>query len=353
MSSMLSWLGRSAPPIGVEIGASVMRFVQLDSTRSDGIRHAASVPCDSEGRFDAGDIRRACRGFAGADAVVSPPRSSLTVRPARLPMLDGEELREAARWEAAGQLEIDGSDVVAEPIVVGRVAEEDGRREMLLVAGAASGLEAALTPVLDSGLRPIAVEPAFLGAGRAHAMRSRRDSERDVVRIVVDVSDADSWITVMRGDGVVFAKQVAIGGESFDLEISRDLGIDEQEAARTRREAAAGRSDGLVRGAVADAVRRAASALAEETSMAVRYATVAARLSRPVAVHLSGEAGATPGLDDVIGRAMAGASVERDRVLEERLGAIGRLAGDGSAAGAWTTALGLALRPPMAREEAA
>jgi Tfp pilus assembly PilM family ATPase len=224
---------------------------------------------------------------------------------------------------------------------------------MLLVAGAASRLEAALAPVFDAGLRPIAVEPAFLGAGRAHAMRSRRDSERDVVRIVVDVSDTDSWITVMRGDGVVFAKQVAIGGESFDREIARDLGIDEQEAARTRREAAAGRSDGLVRGAVSDAVRRASAALAEETSMAVRYATVAARLSRPVAVHLSGEAGATPGLENVIDRAMSGASVERDRVLEERLVAIGRAVGDGSPAGAWATALGLALRPPLAREEAA
>ncbi len=353
MSSVFSWLGRSAPPIGIEIGASVMRLVQLDSTRSDGIRHAASIACDAEGRFDVSDVRRACRGFAGAEAVVSPPRSFLTVRPARLPMLEGEELREAARWEAAGQLEIDGSDVVAEPIVVGRVAEEDGRLEMLLVAGAASRLEAALAPILDAGLRPIAVEPAFLAAGRAHAMRSRRDSERDVVRVVVDVSDTDSWITVMRGDGVVFAKEVAIGGRSFDREIARDLGIDESEALRTRREAAAGRSDGLVRGAVADAVRRASSALAEETAMAVRYATVAARLSRPVAVHLSGEAGATPGLGDVIDRAMSGASVERDRVLEERLIAIGRAVVDGSPAGAWTTALGLALRPSIAREEAA
>jgi Tfp pilus assembly PilM family ATPase len=353
MPSVLSWLGRATPPIGIELGSSVMRLVQLDSTRSDGVRHAVAVRCDADGRFDVAAIRRACRGFAGADVVVSPPRSSLMVRPARLPMLAGEELREAARWEAAGQLEIDGADVVAEPIVVGRTAEEDGRLEMLLVAGAASRIEAALSPILEAGLRPIAVEPAFLGAGRAHALRSRRDSEREVVRVVVDVSDEDSWITVMRGDGVVFAKQVAIGGATFDREIGRDLGIDPTEAARTRRDAAAGRSDGLVLGAIGDAVRRASSALAEETSMAVRYATVAGRLSRPVAMHLSGEAGSTPGLDEVIGRAMVGTTVERDRVLEDRLVAIERLVGESGTPGAWATALGLALRPPVAREEAA
>jgi len=353
MPNVLPWLGRSAPPIGIEIGASVMRFVQLDSARTDGVRHAASVTADADGRFDATAIRRACRGFAGGDAVVSPPRSMLTVRPARLPLLEGEELREAARWEAAGQLGIDGRDVVAEPIVVGRAAEDDGRIEMLLVAGSSTAIEAALAPVLDAGLRPIAVEPAFLGAGRAHALRSRRDSEREVVRVAVDVSEEDAWITVMRGDGVVFAKQVTIGGASFDREIARDLGLDPTEATRTRRDAAAGRSDGLVLGAVAEAVRRASAALAEETAMAVRYATVAARLSRPVAVHLSGEAGATPGLEEVIGRAMPGASVERDRVLEERLAVIERQVGDGSPAAAWATSLGLALRPAPAKKEAA
>ena len=87
--------------------------------------------------------------------------------------------------------------------------------------------------------------------------------------------------------------------------------------------------------------------------MAVRYATVAARLSRPVALDLSGEAGATPGLADVIGRAMPDIPVERDPVLEGRLGSIARAVADGSAPVAWATALGLALRPPVSREKAA
>lgn len=352
MTIPLPWLVRSAPPIGIEVGATVVRLVQLESGRSDAIRHAAVVPLQ-DGRIDVAELRRACRGFAGRDAVVAPPRDALMVRPARLPRLEGEELREAARWEAAGQLGIDGADVVAEPIVVGREPGDDGRLEMLLVAGAASAIEAVLSPILDAGLRPIAVEPAFLGAGRAQSMRSRRDSEREIVRVVVDVAEHDSWVVIMRGDGVVFAKRVETGGAAIDREIARDLGIDEAEATRTRREAAHGRSEGLVRAAVEDAVRRAASPLADEVSMAVRYATVAARLSRPVALDLSGEAGATPGLADVIGRAMPDIPVERDPVLEGRLGSITRAVADGSAPVAWATALGLALRPPVSREKAA
>lgn len=351
MTHAFPWLVRSAPPIGIEIGATAVRMVQLDSSRSDAIRRAAIVPC-VDGRVDAVALRRACRGFAGREAVVAPPRGTLVVRPARLPMLEGEELREAARWEAAGQLERDGADVVAEPIVVGRGPGEDGRLEMLLVAGGASEIEAALAPILDAGLRPVAVEPAFLAAGRAHTLRSRRDSEREVVRVVVDVALDDAWIVVMRGDGVVFAKQVPVGGRTFDAAIARELGIEESEAARALRAAVGGTADGLVRGAVADAVRRAAASLADEVSMAVRYATVAARLSRPVSLHLSGEAGGAPGLDDVVGRAVPGIAVERDRTLEARLATIAAQVGDTDAA-AWATALGLAVRPPVAAREAA
>lgn len=352
MTHAFPWLVRSAPPIGIEIGATVVRLVQLDSSRTDAIRRAVSVPL-VDGRIDAVAMRRAARGFAGRDAVVAPPRGTLVVRPARLPMLEGEELREAARWEAAAQLDRDGADVVAEPIVVGRGPGDDGRLEMLLVAGGASEIEAALTPVLDAGLRPVAVEPAFLAAGRAHALRSRRDSEREVVRVVVDVAGDDSWIVLMRGDGVVFAKQVPVGGRAFDAAIARDLGIDEDEATRTRAASCGDGADGLVRGAVSETVRRTSATLADEVSMAVRYATVAARLGRPVSLHLSGEAGATPGLEDAVGRAVPGLAVERDRTLESRLATIASRVGETGIGAAWATPLGLALRPSVAGREAA
>ena len=352
MAQAFPWFSRATPPIGIEIGATVVRMVQLESVRSDAIRRAVSIPCEN-GRVDAAAVRRASRGFAGRDVVVSPPREQLVVRPARLPMLDGEELREAARWEAAGQLERDGAGVVAEPIVVGRGPGEDGRIEMLLVAGDASEIESTLTPILDAGLRPIAVEPAFLAAGRAHALRSRRDSEREVVRAVVDVSNDSSWVVVMRGDGVIFAKQVPIGGTTFDASIARELGVSEAEASETRITASRGVADGLVRGAISDAVRRAASGLADEVSMAVRYATVAARLGRPVSMHLCGDAASTPGLDDAICRAVPGIAGDRDRTLETRLATITSKVGESGAETAWATSLGLALRPSVAGKEAA
>ncbi|MCP4495194.1 MAG: hypothetical protein GY825_00280, partial [Phycisphaeraceae bacterium] len=106
---------RRTPPPGVEFCERRLRLVQVGAT-SDEIRRAVFVPFESNGDVDPGRLRAALRGFRGRDAVVAPPRADITVRPARLPLLVDAELREAARWEAAGLLEIDASDVVADAL---------------------------------------------------------------------------------------------------------------------------------------------------------------------------------------------------------------------------------------------
>ena len=343
--------GRGTPPIGVEIDRDGTMLIQPRRLGGDDVRRAAFVPHDDSGP-DPVALRRALRGFSGREAVVSPSSDDLEIRPARLPRLDGEELREAARWEAAGLLDRDGADLVAEPIAVSRQPGEDGRLEMLIVAGEAARISSHLEPLLEAGLRPIAVEPGFLAVGRAFARRSRRDAERETVRLVVSVGNLNTWLVVMRGDAVVFVKSVLVGADDFDRELARELRIDHDEAHRTRIDATEGRLDGLVHEAVRDSVRRAARPVVEEAAMALRYATVAARLGRPDAIHVTGVAGRVPGLAEAVEAAVPGVSIERDGNLEARLDGIPEIAAHGGAS-AWMTAFGLTLRPVAAREVAA
>ena len=205
MPIRLPRIGRAQSPVGVEIGNDAVRMLQTTMPGSDRIRRVAVVPRSADGSIDVQRLRRAWRGFSSFDAVVSLDDDCVDVRPGRLPRLSGEELRDAARWEIAGMLERDGADLVAESMSVGRDVAEDGRVEMLLIAADRTTVEERLDPLLEVGIRPIAVEPVFLAAGRAFAMRSRRDDEQEVVRVVVKTDEATTWISVMRGDGVVFA----------------------------------------------------------------------------------------------------------------------------------------------------
>lgn len=343
--------GRGRSPLGIDIGQDGIRLLQSRRLGGDDVRESAFVLRHEHGP-DVAELRRALHGFAGREAVVSVPSEELEIRPARLPRLEGEELREAARWEVAGLLEIDGADLVAEPIPVSRQPGDDGRLEMLIVAARASNVSRIIDPLLEAGIRPVAVEPGFLAAGRTFCRRSRRDVEQETVRLVVSVDSESSTIVVMRGDAAVFVKTVSVGARDFDLELARELHIDEEESRRTRIDASEGRMDGLVHEAVRNAIRRAARPVVEEAAMSLRYATVAARLGRPVGIHVTGTAARVPGLADAIDAGIAGVSLVVDDLLDARLEASSAVARHGGAP-AWSTAFGLTLRPMVRREIAA
>ena len=342
---------RGPSSIGVDIGLDRTRVLQPRRPGSEEIRRAVEIP-HVDGGIDVATLRNALRGFSGRDAVVSPPPGELELRPVRLPGLEGEELREAARWEAASVLGVDGADLVAEPIVVSGQAGEDGRMEMLVIAGRASGITSILEPVFESGLRPIAVEPGFLASARVFARRSRRNAERGEVRLVIEVGVEASWLVVMRGDMVVFAKSVEVGASDIHREIARDLGISESEAISTRIDAVDDRLEGLVLEAVRDCVRRSTRPIVEEASMALRYATVSARLGRARAVHVTGVAGRSPGLGEALDAAFPGVELVADHVLDAHLDADPIIDGSGGAS-TWIRAYGLAIRPMVPREIAA
>ena len=350
MSFGLPSFWRSQPPVGVELGGDAVRMLQIDGVGSDRVRRVAIVPRSTDGSIDPQRLRKAWRGFSSLEAVVSLADDSVDVRPGRLPRLSGEELRDAARWEIAAMLEQDGGELVADSMPVGRDLGDDGRREMLLVAADRGTVERHLEPLLEAGIRPVAVEPVFLSAGRAFALRSRRGSEQEVVRVVVKTDATKTWISVMRGDGIVFAKSVPVGSRDFDEALASSLSIESEEATRTRIDATRGEAEPLVLAAIGDAVRRASRGLIGEVAMAMRYSTKAARLSRPVGIHLAGTGAATPGLAEALASGIPGVPVIEDSPTIERLREL-RIPGQDPFA--WVAAFGLAIRSEESVGEAA
>ena len=86
--------------------------------------------------------------------------------------------------------------------------------------------------------------------------------------------------------------------------------------------------------------------------MALRYATVSARLGRARAVHVTGVAGRSPGLGEALDAAFPGVELVADHVLDAHLDADPIIDGSGGAS-TWIRAYGLAIRPMVPREIAA
>lgn len=335
---------RRVSPAGIESDAGRYRIVQMDQATGGRVRVAFDVRGDeSSGEVDQSELRRAVRGLSGRRCIVSPPSSELVVRPARMPRLAGEEFREAARWEAAEMLSCDAGELVAEPLIVSEISNEDGRHDVLIVAARIEAVNRALEPLLLAGLRPIAVEPSFLGAGRAFCLRARRRDDDSIARAVLQIGHDCSSLVVMSADRAVFAKTISIGGLSLDQAAAERLGIDAVTARQVRRDAANGRLDAEIDRPLRDALRRSAEELANEVAMSLRYVAVAARLGAVRVMHICGEEGETPGLAKAVQDACPGIPVEGEATADQRLAEAADAAG--GSPGAWATAMGLALRP--------
>ena len=337
MSVFSPFSSKRRTPLGIACGVDGYRCVQLDLSGPGGVLVAKLA------ESNAATLKHVARTMAGGQCVVAPLPEDLVIRPARMPLLEGEEFRDAARWEAAQMLECHADDLVAEAMVVSEEPCDDGRLDVLIVALRQERISQLLEPLLVAGLRPVAVEPSFLAAGRAFALRTRRREDAPIARAVIEITREGSNLIVMSGDRSVFAKRLTVGGEQFDDAVASRLGVTQEEARLLRHDSRSNTLDPACARSIQDALRRPSEELANELAMSLRYVAVAARIGSVEAIHLCGGEATVHGLDTAITAVCSGLKVAGEPTADSWLARIQQRGG--GAASDWTVALGLAMRP--------
>lgn len=359
---MLSRLIQSVTlPIGIDLGASGAKMVQLRWSRSGlSLLAALRVEADPEAHSEEeamasvvqGIARRLDAGrFVGKRCVLSLPDSLISVRSLRMPRMSDEETAGAVRLDGAERL---GFKDVAAEIAWVRAGEvrhgEEVRDEVILVGAERKRVESIVDALAGVGLTPLAVEPAFVAAARALGRQYRRQSDQKHVRLVVDVGWRSTGITALRGDKVAFYKQLEWGGERLDRAAADALGLAPGTVAEIRRQRFAGGLgepgvDPRVERAVFDAVRPMLGELAHEVTLCLRYYLVTFRGDKPQCVLVVGGEADEPRLAEVIAES-TGIETRVARPLEgvDLAGAaLGGADRRGSMA-QWAVAAGLSLR---------
>lgn len=312
-------------PIGVDISPTGAKLLQLRRARG-GYSLIAAERVDLEPRYIGETpetrLRAVVEGirhrleahqFAGGRCVLSVGDELLRVRSVRQPRMPREEADSALRLEGAERLGFtEGEECEIGWLPAGEVRQgEDVRDETILVGARREDVVRVVDAVAGAGLRPVAVEPAFVAAGRAFSRTHRRAADQSVVRLIVDVGPLTTGVIVLRGVDVVFYKSLAIGGVNFDRVASEQLDLDHATASDLRRRRKAPREEGgdsdmdaSVDRAMFDAVRPLLDQLATEVALCLRYFTVTFRGQRPVAALVAGSESREPGLVDILGQGL-------------------------------------------------
>jgi type IV pilus assembly protein PilM len=340
-------LSTSIGVVGVEFGEDATRLLQVRTV--SGRLHVLGagridMPIGPETCADGLDLTERIRaamgsgGFAGRRCVVCLPRTLVQVHAVRLPRMPDADMAQAVAWEAAQRFNIDRSRLSADFIRTGMPGKAgDQREEVLMISVAHDAIDPWVEPLLEAGLRPVAIETHFTALARLFSQHYRREADRDNSRVVLDIGDSGATLLILRGDAIAFCKSIGIGAAHLDRAVADHLQMDKTAAAELRaaRLAAAaslvmrrpsgetatssganhggesGRrheeqddQDAATDRAVFEAVRPLIGELAREVGLCLRYFGVTFRGAPPERLILTGMAALEPHLAQSLARAM-------------------------------------------------
>ncbi len=348
--------------VGIDFGARGVKMLQVRELSGEiDVVGAARVELPAAGESDEAIAERfrtafISGGFTGRKCIVSLPRADVRLHSVRLPKMTDEELRQAAVWEASQRFSLDREAMEVDFIRTGASPQGgENREEVLLIAAPHASIYSRLEPIMASGLRPVAIDCGFLAAARALSRQFRRESDRAIVRAVIEIGATGSTIIILRGDQVAFCKNIPIGGDALDKAVAEHLQLDVASARDLRSARLSGSVPGAARitadeptdRAVYDAVRPLLAELTKEVTLCLRYYGVTFRGKPPDRLILSGGEATEPRLDHMMKQACKVPVVFDDEQgtavgLHRKIGAaLNRQPGP---LGAWTVAAGLSMR---------
>jgi Tfp pilus assembly PilM family ATPase len=323
-------------PIGIDIGASGVRMIQLAIGEhgpvviaavrgrwADDVREKTQAGRTPELSLVKDQLIRLLRqgGFVGRECTLSLPREFVTVKSLRLPPMPDQDLLIAAEFELRQTITPGPSEPRIGLIPCGEVRSGAGtQQEVLGILADSNSIDSFVESWHALGFVPTGLDFEPLALYRTVGRFARRRDDAQEVNVVLDFGLRRTHMLIGRGRGLSFFKCIEVGGWQLTHAVSRKLGITTEEAwtLRNRLIETASTVDVTgsdpVRQAVFDATRPLVDHLAREVVNCLRYFSVNFRGSRPTRLRVAGNEAGDPSVLRVLSDALP-LTVEPSRAL--------------------------------------
>ncbi|MDD5064310.1 MAG: pilus assembly protein PilM [Phycisphaerae bacterium] len=240
---MVSWKlkTRSLQPIGLDIGHNSIKMIQLVMSgehisilAADKV-HIRGMNGDEKARrsFIISAIKKmlAEGKFHGRNVVSCLPSEKLKITSLRLAETETDEIEQALKKEAGQRFGMDPEKDIINYLVAGNVqCGDEIKNELILFAASDETIRSHIAMLEEVRLRPVAIDTVPCALFRSFERSRRREEDKEQTVVFVDVGSRFTTVVFGRGGEISFTKQIPIGGEKFNSEISSKLGVSIDEA---------------------------------------------------------------------------------------------------------------------------
>lgn len=238
----LNKLSSGSTSIGLDIGSSSIKLVQLQNTKNGAALYkAGSAPTPPESVkggviVDPLALAKAVQSLLDALQVDPGPVTAgvagptVVVREVPLPVMSDRQLRKSIQWEARNYISFPVEDSVVEFQVLDRPAPGEGSQmRVMLVAAPRDMVDSQVEAIELAGLEPVAVEIQPFAAIRGITAGNGQPANEETTA-VLGIGAAYTDITIMTDGQFVLTRMIPIAGDAFTEAIKNALDIDMEEA---------------------------------------------------------------------------------------------------------------------------
>lgn len=233
-------------PIGLDIGSSYIKVVQLNETKT-GYELAAfdMVPLqfDTIGEGVINDKDRLATaikelltksGVNADEAVLGVSgHSAVIIKKITLPSMSAEDLGTSIKYEAEQYIPFDINDVNIDFQILGAKPEEQGQMDVILVAVKKDVINGYVEAADKAGLNTIVVDVDSFALSNMYEVNYDIAEKKDVALINIGASKTN--INILQGGLPVFTRDSSMGSNYHTEALERDLNVSREDAERLKK----------------------------------------------------------------------------------------------------------------------
>jgi len=221
--------------VGLDIGSSSVKMAHVKAVGAENrLRKFGVFPLPADAIVDGAimdhgavveGIKTALRELKVHEKEVALSLSghSVIIKKVQLPTTTAEELEESIQWEVEQYIPFDIKDVKIDFQVIGPLADDPSKMDVLLVAAKTDLINDYMSVVKDAGLVPRIVDIDSLAAGNAFELT--HPVSDDQVPMVVNVGASFMNINILHAGVPLFTRDVPMGGGMYTTEIQKQVAV--------------------------------------------------------------------------------------------------------------------------------
>jgi type IV pilus assembly protein PilM len=311
---------RSSRTIGLDIGSSAVKVMELEKDKKDPkwrLRSFGLVRLPPEAIVDGAVMNASVivdaikelvtkHKIKVKDVVSSVSGHSVIIKRINLPLMSQEELEESIQWEAEQYIPFDANDVNISFQILNAQGDEAGQMSVLLVAARKELVNEYQSIIQEAGLTPSIIDIDCFAVENMFTLNY--DPPPGAVGLL-NIGASSININVLYDGLTSFTRDLNQGGRQFTEEIQRNLNISYEEAELLKVGGDTRDADAVVPEEIESILSDVSETLATEIQRSLDFHLSQTPGLSIQKMFLAGGASRTPGLATAIGR-RSGADVE-------------------------------------------